>query len=29
MNKKVVDIIEEEYLATTKKEVKELAKEKA
>ena len=29
MNKKVVDIIEEEYLATTKREAKELAKEKA
>ena len=29
MNKKVVDIIKEEYIATTKKEAKELAKEKA
>ena len=29
MNKKVVDIIKEEYLATIKKEAKELAKEKA
>ena len=29
MNKKVVDIIEEEYLATTKKKAKELAEEEA
>ena len=29
MNKKIVDITEEEYLATTKKKAKELAKEKA
>ena len=29
IDKKIVDIIEEEYLATTKREVKELAEEKA
>ena len=29
MNKKIVDIIKEEYLATTKKEAKELAEEEA